>query len=64
MEPPSKRKKTYGRETESVKEKKEKSQWTDQMVEYLLDSLKRYKVMSDFSGKDFDADKILITVNC
>ena len=64
MEPPSKRKKAYGRETESVKEKREKSQWTDQMVEYLLDSLKRYKVMSDLSGKDFDADKIFITVNC
>ena len=27
------------------------------MVEYLLDSLKTYKVTYDFSGKDFDADK-------
>ena len=27
------------------------------MFESLLDSLKKYKVMYDFSGKDFDADK-------
>ena len=27
------------------------------MVEHLLDSLRRYKVICDFSGKDFDADK-------
>ena len=27
------------------------------MTEYLLDSLKRYKVMCNFSDKDFDADK-------
>ena len=37
--------------------KKEKFQWTEEMVEYLLDSLKRYKVMCDFSEKDFDAGK-------
>ena len=27
------------------------------MVKYLLDSLKRYKVMCEFSEKDFDAGK-------
>ena len=27
------------------------------MVEYVIDWLKRYKVMCDFSGKDFDANK-------
>ena len=27
------------------------------MVEHLLDSLRRYKVICDFSEKDFDADK-------
>ena len=46
----------YGRETETDKEKK-KFQWTEEMIEYLLDSLKRYKVMFNFSRKDFDADK-------
>ena len=33
------------------------------MVEYLLDSLRRYKVMCNFSGKDLDADKTFSTVN-
>ena len=55
-EPPSKKKKTYGSETETDTEKREKFQWTKEMVEYLLDSLKRYKVIFDFSVKDFDAD--------
>ena len=27
------------------------------MVEHLLDSLRRYKVICDFSGQDFDAEK-------
>ena len=35
-----------------------KERWTKGMVEYLLDSLKIYKVMCDFSGKNFDAVKI------
>ena len=56
MAPPSKKKKTYGRETETD-EKREKLQWTEEMVEYLQDSLKRYKVMCLFSENDFDADK-------
>ena len=29
------------------------------IVEYFLDSLKRYKVIRGFSGKDSDADKIV-----
>ena len=33
-------KKTYGRETETDKEKTKKLQWTKEMIEYLLDSLK------------------------
>ena len=37
--------KTYARETETEKEKRKKFQWTEEMVEYLLDSLRRYKVM-------------------
>ena len=37
--------------------KKEKFQWTEEMIEYLLDSLKRYKVICEFSEKDFDAGK-------
>ena len=53
---PAKRKK-HETETETDKEKREKFQWTEETVEYLLHSLKRYKVMCDFSGKDFDADK-------
>ena len=56
MAPPSKKKKTYGRETETD-EKREKLQWTEEMVEYLQDSLKRYKVMCLFSETDFDAGK-------
>ena len=56
-EPPSKTKKTYGRQTKTNKEKREKFQWTEEMVEYLLDSLKRYKVMCDFSEREFDANK-------
>ena len=46
-----------GRKTETTKEKREKFQWTEKMDEYLLDSLKRYYVMCDFSGKNYDADK-------
>ena len=46
-----------GRETKSDKEKRKKFQWTKEMVEYLLDSLKSYKVMFDFSVKDFSAEK-------
>ena len=56
-EPPSKTKKTYGRQTKTNKGKREKFQWTEEMVEYLLDSLKRYKVMCDFSEREFDANK-------
>ena len=40
-----------------IKKKREKFQWTKEMFQYLLDSLKRYKVMCEFSGKDFDDDK-------
>ena len=57
VEPPSKKKKAYGTETETDKEKIEKFQWTEEIVEYLLDSPQRYNVMYDFSGKDFDAGK-------
>ena len=42
MAPPSKKKKTYGRETETD-EKREKLQWTEEMVEYLQDSLRGIK---------------------
>ena len=31
--------------------------WTEEMIDCLLDSLKRYNVICDFSGKDFDAVK-------
>ena len=44
MEPLSKKRKTYGRETETEKEKRKQFQWTEEMVEYLLDSLRSYKV--------------------
>ena len=54
---PRSKKKTYERETETHKEKREKFQWTEEMIEHLLFSLKRYKVMCNFSGKDFNADK-------
>ena len=57
VEPPSKKKKAYGTETETDKEKIEKFQWTEEIVEYLLDSPQRYNVMYDFSGKDFNAGK-------
>ena len=56
-EPPNKKKKTYGRETETNKEKREKFQWTEEMVEYSPDSLKRYKVMCDFFEREFDTDE-------
>ena len=56
MAPPRKKKKTYGRETKTD-EKREKFQRTEEMLEYLLGSLKRHNVMCHFSGKDFDADK-------
>ena len=58
-EPPCKKKNTHKRERETDKEKREKFQQTKEMVEYLLDSLKRYKVMFDFSGRSFNADKIV-----
>ena len=46
MEPPSKKKKkTFGREKETDKEKREKFQWTEEIVEQLLNSLERCKVM-------------------
>ena len=57
VEPLSKKKKAYGTETETDKEKIEKFKWTEEIVEYLLDSPQRYNVMYDFSGKDFDAGK-------
>ena len=44
-------------EKQKLKKIKKKFQWTEEIVEYLLDSLKRYQVMCDFSRKDFDADK-------
>ena len=47
----------YGRETETDREKRKKFQWTQEMIKYLLDSLKRYKVMCNFSRNDFDANK-------
>ena len=37
-EPPSKKRKTCGRETEIDKEKREKFLWTEGVVEFLLDS--------------------------
>ena len=57
MESPSKKNKTYGSETETDKEKRKTFQWTEEILEYFLDSLKTHKVMCEFSGKDFDADK-------
>ena len=39
----------YGRETETDKKKRKT----------FLDSLKRYKAIGRFSGKDFDAEKIV-----
>ena len=56
-EPPSKKIKTYGRETETAKEKREKFWWTEEIVENLLYSPQRYRVIHHFSGKDFDAYK-------
>ena len=55
----SSKKKAYGRETETDKEKRNIFQGTEEIVEYFLDSLKRYKVIRGFSGKDSDADKIV-----
>ena len=49
--------KTYGRETATDKEKTKKFQWTEGMIEYLLDSLKRSKLVCNFSRIDFDAEK-------
>ena len=49
----------YGRETETDKKKRKTFQGSEEIVEYLLDSLKRYKVIGRFSGKDFDAEKIV-----
>ena len=54
---PSNKKKTYGRETETDIEKRKKFQWIEEMVAYLLYFRKRYKLMCDFSEKDFHADK-------
>ena len=53
MEPPNKRKRNLGGKQKLIK----KFQLTEEVVEYLLDLLKRYKVMCDFFGKDFDATK-------
>ena len=47
----------YRRKTETGKEKRKTFQGTEGIVEYVLHSLKRYKVTCEFSGKDFDADK-------
>ena len=44
-------------EKQNLIKKRKKFQWTKEMVEYLLDSLKSYKVMFDFSVKDFSAEK-------
>ena len=49
----------YGRETETDKKKRKTFQGSEEIVEYLLDSLKRYKVIGRFSGKDFAAEKIV-----
>ena len=51
------REKQNGRETETDKEKSKKFQWTEEMVQYLLDSLKRHIIMRNFSRKDFDANE-------
>ena len=46
MEPlRKKKKKTFGKEIETDKEKRESFQWTEEIVEHLLNSLKRCKVM-------------------
>ena len=57
MEPLSKKKKRMGEKQKLIKKKERSFRWTKEMIEYLLDSLKRYKVMCNFSRKDFDADK-------
>ena len=51
------REKQNGRETETDKEKNKKFQWTEEMVQYLLDSLKRHIIIRNFSRKDFDANE-------
>ena len=57
MEPLSKKKKRMGEIQKLIKKKERSFRWTKEMIEYLLYSLKRYKVMCNFSRKDFDADK-------
>ena len=41
------------------REKRNTFQGTEEIVEYFLDSLKRYKVIGGLSEKGFDADKIV-----
>ena len=64
MEPPSKRKKMYGREAETGIEKGNKFQWTEEMVEYFRDSLTIYKVICKLSEKNLMPTKLFSTVNC
>ena len=54
------KKKTYGREPETNTEKRKKFQWTEEIVQYLLSSQKRYKLTYNFSEKDFDTDKTVL----
>ena len=53
VESSKQKEKTYGREKETNKEKRMNFQGSEEMVEHLPDSLKRYKVMCNFSGKEF-----------
>ena len=64
MEPPSKRKKIYGREAETGIEKGNKFQWTEEMVEYFRDSLTIYKVICKLSEKNLMPTRLFSTVNC
>ena len=51
------------RETETDKEKRKTFHGTEEIVEFFLDSLKRYKVIGGLSGRDFNVDKLFSTVN-
>ena len=71
METMVEKSKLYGRSREKrmggkqkLKKKKKKFQWTEEMVEYLLNSLKRYKVMCDFLERTLMLRKLFNTVNC
>ena len=58
MELSSKKKKRMGEKQKLIRKKERRFRgWRDSWI--LLDSLKRYKVIGGFSGKDFDADKIV-----